>query len=139
MGVTSPLYTVYGQPTLNCWFVSCVPQRSTMLRTVISRALPRLSQPAVCHFSAAAIPAPNTQPEVHYNKVTTVASLLPVLRLSWTLVSCKTNKCLLMQNCSSVELLVTAVFVLICDFMSGNVQRAEVQDPDSLTLIHFLL
>ncbi|KAF3840205.1 hypothetical protein F7725_018922 [Dissostichus mawsoni] len=42
---------------------------STMLRTVISRALPRLSQPAVCHFSAAAIPAPNTQPEVHYNKL----------------------------------------------------------------------
>ncbi|KAL3060729.1 hypothetical protein OYC64_015137 [Pagothenia borchgrevinki] len=40
-----------------------------MLRTVISRALPRLSQPAVCHFSAAAIPAPNTQPEVHYNKL----------------------------------------------------------------------
>ncbi|XP_074510578.1 aldehyde dehydrogenase, mitochondrial-like [Sebastes fasciatus] len=40
-----------------------------MLRTVISRALPGLSRPAVCHFSAAAIPAASGQPEVHYNKL----------------------------------------------------------------------
>ncbi|XP_069028150.1 aldehyde dehydrogenase, mitochondrial-like [Embiotoca jacksoni] len=40
-----------------------------MLRAVISRAVPRLNQPSVCRFSAAAIPAPSTQPEVHYNKL----------------------------------------------------------------------
>ncbi|KAK2910734.1 aldehyde dehydrogenase, mitochondrial-like [Channa argus] len=40
-----------------------------MLRTVFSRALPRLSQASVCHYSAAAIPAPSAQPEVHYNKL----------------------------------------------------------------------
>ncbi|KAK9513281.1 hypothetical protein VZT92_026827 [Zoarces viviparus] len=40
-----------------------------MIRTVFSRTLPRLSRPPVCHYSAAAIPAPNTQPEVHYNKL----------------------------------------------------------------------
>lgn len=41
----------------------------TMLRTVLRRALPRFGCPAVCRYSAAAIPAPNTQPEVHFNKV----------------------------------------------------------------------
>ncbi|XP_041844105.1 aldehyde dehydrogenase, mitochondrial-like [Melanotaenia boesemani] len=40
-----------------------------LLRTVASRALPRLSGPSVRHFSAAAVPVPNTQPEVHYNKL----------------------------------------------------------------------
>uniref|UniRef100_A0A3B4X954 aldehyde dehydrogenase (NAD(+)) n=1 Tax=Seriola lalandi dorsalis TaxID=1841481 RepID=A0A3B4X954_SERLL len=40
-----------------------------MLQTVFSRALPRLSRLSVCHYSAAAIPAPSTQPEVHYNKL----------------------------------------------------------------------
>ncbi|KAK2815430.1 hypothetical protein Q5P01_025897 [Channa striata] len=40
-----------------------------MLRTVFSRALPRLSPASVCHYSAAAIPAPSAQPEVHYNKL----------------------------------------------------------------------
>uniref|UniRef100_A0A4W6CI06 aldehyde dehydrogenase (NAD(+)) n=1 Tax=Lates calcarifer TaxID=8187 RepID=A0A4W6CI06_LATCA len=40
-----------------------------MLRTVFSRALPGLSRLSVCHYSAAAIPAPNIQPEVHYNKL----------------------------------------------------------------------
>lgn len=45
-----------------------------MIRTVFSRALPGLSRPPVCHYSAAAIPAPNTRPEVHYNKVTRAAA-----------------------------------------------------------------
>ncbi|XP_037310100.1 aldehyde dehydrogenase, mitochondrial-like [Pungitius pungitius] len=40
-----------------------------MIRTVISRTLPGLSRPPACHYSAAAIPAPNTRPEVHYNKL----------------------------------------------------------------------
>ncbi|KAM8871084.1 aldehyde dehydrogenase, mitochondrial-like [Spinachia spinachia] len=40
-----------------------------MIRTVFSRTLPGLSRPPVCHYSAAAIPAPNTRPEVHYNKL----------------------------------------------------------------------
>lgn len=40
-----------------------------MIRTVLSRAVPRLSPPAVCRYSAAAIPAPNAEPEVHFNKV----------------------------------------------------------------------
>ncbi|XP_008293852.1 aldehyde dehydrogenase, mitochondrial-like [Stegastes partitus] len=40
-----------------------------MLRTVISRVSPLLSRVSACHYSAAAIPAPNTQPEVHYNKL----------------------------------------------------------------------
>ncbi|XP_030580526.1 aldehyde dehydrogenase, mitochondrial-like [Archocentrus centrarchus] len=40
-----------------------------MLRAVISRRLPALSRLSVCHYSAAAIPAPSTQPEVHYNKL----------------------------------------------------------------------
>ncbi|XP_041649363.1 aldehyde dehydrogenase, mitochondrial-like [Cheilinus undulatus] len=41
-----------------------------MLRTVITRTLPQLSSRlSACHFSAAAIPAPNSQPEVHFNKL----------------------------------------------------------------------
>ncbi|XP_078028161.1 aldehyde dehydrogenase, mitochondrial-like isoform X2 [Epinephelus lanceolatus] len=40
-----------------------------MLRTVLSRAITKLNRPLVCHYSAAAIPAPSTQPEVHYNKL----------------------------------------------------------------------
>ncbi|XP_029927355.1 aldehyde dehydrogenase, mitochondrial-like isoform X1 [Myripristis murdjan] len=40
-----------------------------MLRSVFSRALPGLYRFPVCHYSAAAIPSPNTQPEVHYNKL----------------------------------------------------------------------
>lgn len=40
-----------------------------MLRTVFTRFLPGLSRLSVCHYSAAAIPAPSAQPEVHYNKV----------------------------------------------------------------------
>ncbi|XP_056902215.1 aldehyde dehydrogenase, mitochondrial-like isoform X2 [Takifugu flavidus] len=40
-----------------------------MLRTVLLRALPRFGCPAVCRYSAAAIPVPNTQPEVHFNKL----------------------------------------------------------------------
>lgn len=42
---------------------------STMIRTVVSQALFRLNRLPARHFSAAAIPAPNTQPDVHYNKV----------------------------------------------------------------------
>lgn len=42
-----------------------------MIRAVLLRALPRLSPPSARHYSAAAIPAPNTQPEVHFNKVAT--------------------------------------------------------------------
>ncbi|CAF94009.1 unnamed protein product, partial [Tetraodon nigroviridis] len=40
-----------------------------MLRTLFLRALPRLGRPAVCRYSAAAIPVPNTRPEVHFNKL----------------------------------------------------------------------
>ncbi|XP_067458667.1 aldehyde dehydrogenase, mitochondrial-like isoform X2 [Thunnus thynnus] len=40
-----------------------------MLRIVFSRTLPRLNRLSACHYSAAAIPAPSTQPEVHYNKL----------------------------------------------------------------------
>ncbi|XP_044215101.1 aldehyde dehydrogenase, mitochondrial-like isoform X2 [Thunnus albacares] len=40
-----------------------------MLRIVFSRTLPRLNSLSACHYSAAAIPAPSTQPEVHYNKL----------------------------------------------------------------------
>ncbi|XP_026228224.1 aldehyde dehydrogenase, mitochondrial [Anabas testudineus] len=40
-----------------------------MLRTVFTRALPGLSRLSACHYSAPAIPAPSTQPEVHYNKL----------------------------------------------------------------------
>lgn len=47
----------------------------TMLRTVFLRALPRFGCPAVCRYSAAAIPVPNTQPEVHFNKVSGAAEL----------------------------------------------------------------
>lgn len=43
--------------------------RSTMLRTVFLRALPRLSRPVACCYSTAAIPEPSTRPEVHCNKV----------------------------------------------------------------------
>ncbi|XP_038566256.1 aldehyde dehydrogenase, mitochondrial-like [Micropterus salmoides] len=41
-----------------------------MLRTVFShRAFPRLGRLSGCHYSAATIPAPNPQPEIHYNKL----------------------------------------------------------------------
>ncbi|KAL6465649.1 hypothetical protein MHYP_G00257820 [Metynnis hypsauchen] len=42
-----------------------------MLRTVLTRAFPNLPRLLVCRYSAAAaaIPAPNPQPEVHYNKL----------------------------------------------------------------------
>ncbi|XP_078143217.1 aldehyde dehydrogenase, mitochondrial-like [Centroberyx gerrardi] len=40
-----------------------------MLRTVFCRALPGLYRVPVCHYSAAAIPVPSTQPEVQYNKL----------------------------------------------------------------------
>uniref|UniRef100_A0A4W5P500 aldehyde dehydrogenase (NAD(+)) n=1 Tax=Hucho hucho TaxID=62062 RepID=A0A4W5P500_9TELE len=40
-----------------------------MLRIVLSRTLPRISGISNCQYSAAAIPVPNAQPEVHYNKV----------------------------------------------------------------------
>uniref|UniRef100_A0A673B7M0 aldehyde dehydrogenase (NAD(+)) n=1 Tax=Sphaeramia orbicularis TaxID=375764 RepID=A0A673B7M0_9TELE len=40
-----------------------------MLRATLFQALPRLGRVSVCRFSAAAIPAPSTQPEVHYNKL----------------------------------------------------------------------
>lgn len=44
-----------------------------MIRTVLHlrRGLPSLSQPLLRHHSAAAIPEPCTQPEVHFNKVPT--------------------------------------------------------------------
>ncbi|XP_066509367.1 aldehyde dehydrogenase, mitochondrial-like [Hoplias malabaricus] len=40
-----------------------------MLRSVLTRAVPQFSRLSVSRFSAAAIPAPNPQPEVHYNKL----------------------------------------------------------------------
>ena len=42
---------------------------SNMFRTVFSQVLFRLNRLSARHFSAAAIPAPNTQPDVHYSKV----------------------------------------------------------------------
>lgn len=42
---------------------------SEMLRAVFSRSLPRVKVLSACHYSAAAIPAPSTQPEIHFNKV----------------------------------------------------------------------
>ncbi|KAL0984970.1 hypothetical protein UPYG_G00151270 [Umbra pygmaea] len=40
-----------------------------MLRTVLSRSLPRLFGISNCQYSATAIPNPSAQPEVHYNKL----------------------------------------------------------------------
>ncbi|XP_077382390.1 aldehyde dehydrogenase, mitochondrial-like [Festucalex cinctus] len=40
-----------------------------MLRAVISRTLPRVKVVSACHYSTAAIPAPSSQPEVHFNKL----------------------------------------------------------------------
>uniref|UniRef100_A0A8C7LZI2 aldehyde dehydrogenase (NAD(+)) n=1 Tax=Oncorhynchus mykiss TaxID=8022 RepID=A0A8C7LZI2_ONCMY len=40
-----------------------------MLRIVLSRTLPRISGISNCQYSAAAIPVPSAQPEVHYNKL----------------------------------------------------------------------
>ncbi|XP_053736847.1 aldehyde dehydrogenase, mitochondrial-like [Synchiropus splendidus] len=40
-----------------------------MIRTVLSRSLSRLSLLQTCRYSAAAVPAPNTQPDVHFNKL----------------------------------------------------------------------
>ncbi|XP_061529667.1 aldehyde dehydrogenase, mitochondrial-like isoform X1 [Phycodurus eques] len=40
-----------------------------MLRAVISRTVPRVKVVSACQYSAAAIPAPSTQPEVHFNKL----------------------------------------------------------------------
>ncbi|KAJ8380309.1 hypothetical protein SKAU_G00010870 [Synaphobranchus kaupii] len=40
-----------------------------MLRTVLTRTFPRIASPVACQYSAAAIPAPNTQPDVHFNKL----------------------------------------------------------------------
>ncbi|KAM9426780.1 aldehyde dehydrogenase, mitochondrial-like [Pholidichthys leucotaenia] len=40
-----------------------------MLRTVIFRSVPRLSGLSACRCFTAAVPAPNTQPEVHFNKL----------------------------------------------------------------------
>ncbi|XP_066510706.1 aldehyde dehydrogenase, mitochondrial-like [Hoplias malabaricus] len=40
-----------------------------MLRSVLTRVVPQFSRLSVSRFSAAAIPAPNPQPEVHYNKL----------------------------------------------------------------------
>ncbi|CAB1446243.1 unnamed protein product [Pleuronectes platessa] len=40
-----------------------------MIRTVLSRTYPGLSGLSVRLYSAAAIPAPNSQPEVHFNKL----------------------------------------------------------------------
>uniref|UniRef100_A0A8C8JT45 aldehyde dehydrogenase (NAD(+)) n=1 Tax=Oncorhynchus tshawytscha TaxID=74940 RepID=A0A8C8JT45_ONCTS len=40
-----------------------------MLRVVLSRTFPRISGISNCQYSAAAIPVPSAQPEVHYNKL----------------------------------------------------------------------
>ncbi|XP_067093686.1 aldehyde dehydrogenase, mitochondrial-like [Osmerus mordax] len=40
-----------------------------MLRAALSRTLPQISGISSCRYSAAAIPAPNAQPEVQYNKL----------------------------------------------------------------------
>ncbi|KAM6967690.1 aldehyde dehydrogenase, mitochondrial-like [Aplochiton taeniatus] len=40
-----------------------------MLRAVLTRALPRLSGAPTCQYSAAAIPVPSAQPDVHFNKL----------------------------------------------------------------------
>ncbi|KAJ8415479.1 hypothetical protein AAFF_G00424590 [Aldrovandia affinis] len=40
-----------------------------MLRTVLSRVVPRIASIQGCQYSAAAIPAPNTDPKVHFNKL----------------------------------------------------------------------
>ncbi|XP_012714200.1 aldehyde dehydrogenase, mitochondrial [Fundulus heteroclitus] len=39
-----------------------------MLGTVLSRLVPRLTRPLVCHYGRA-VPVPSAQPEVHYNKL----------------------------------------------------------------------
>ncbi|KAI5613295.1 aldehyde dehydrogenase 2 family member, tandem duplicate 2, partial [Silurus asotus] len=39
------------------------------LRTALTRIAPRFSRISACRFSAAAIPAPNPQPEVHFNQI----------------------------------------------------------------------
>ncbi|XP_060739887.1 aldehyde dehydrogenase, mitochondrial-like isoform X2 [Tachysurus vachellii] len=40
-----------------------------MFRTAFTRVVPHFSRISACRFSAAAIPAPNPQPEVHYSKL----------------------------------------------------------------------
>ncbi|XP_063042357.1 aldehyde dehydrogenase, mitochondrial-like [Engraulis encrasicolus] len=40
-----------------------------MLRTVLTRTFPQLSRISACQYSAAAIPAPSSQPDVHFNKL----------------------------------------------------------------------
>ncbi|XP_054638344.1 aldehyde dehydrogenase, mitochondrial-like [Dunckerocampus dactyliophorus] len=40
-----------------------------MIRALILRTLPRLNAVSACRYSVAAIPAPNAQPEVHFNKL----------------------------------------------------------------------
>lgn len=65
------------------------PPTNAMLRSVFLRTLPRLGRPAVCRYSAAAIPVPNTQPEVHFNKVSGCAAVAAAPELA----NCAINKC----------------------------------------------
>lgn len=62
--------------TLVCSSLSRCSAAGIMLRAVLFRSLPTLRRLPVCHYSAAAIPAPSTQPEVHYNKVESLQRLL---------------------------------------------------------------
>ncbi|XP_076009974.1 aldehyde dehydrogenase, mitochondrial-like [Genypterus blacodes] len=59
------------QSALSLCGVSGASVRSSavMIRTVFSRAFVGLNRLSVRHYSAAAIPAPNPQPEVHQNKL----------------------------------------------------------------------
>lgn len=59
------------------------------LRSAVFRAVTPLSRVLACRFSAAPIPVPNTQPEVHYNKV----NGREPARLQVTFLLCCEKKC----------------------------------------------
>lgn len=126
-GVNTSGFVLKGQSSRVRQLISsleCYPPRSTshfaptttMFRTVFLRALPRLGRPAVCHYSAAAIPVPNTQPEVRFNKVSeTTAPQLAYCDINKCVFSASTcikkKTCDLMQN--FVDVCIFSYFIAV--------------------------
>ncbi|XP_026039213.1 aldehyde dehydrogenase, mitochondrial isoform X2 [Astatotilapia calliptera] len=69
MVLLSPPAATFTHISRVCSSLSRCSAAGIMLRAVLFRSLPTLRRLPVCHYSAAAIPAPSTQPEVHYNKL----------------------------------------------------------------------
>lgn len=84
MVLLSPPAATFTHVSRVCSSLSRCSAAGIMLRAVLFRSLPTLRRLPVCHYSAAAIPAPSTQPEVHYNKVESLQRLL----LRWRDVGC---------------------------------------------------